>query len=171
VPLDGSAPPCWSASLRRWLAGLTDDELQQIEDAAHRHRGDVFSFVFADPVKVAAIASLIQDAEGVVRVDDEKFPTQALLAQNSVLEALIQAERLRRQGLLVIEGELSMREDTQAVFTLTAEGRAHGTALPDLAAAHAWRKPSQLARDAFDEAPAKPKAVCAACGQVMQEGA
>lgn len=154
-------------SLGCWLAGLADDELQQIEVAARHHRGEIFSFLFADPQKVAAIASRIQDAEGVTHIDDDKLPTPALLAQNIVLETLVQAERLSRQGLLVIEGELSMREDSQAVFSLTTEGQAQGVALPDLAAAHAWRTPAQLAWGAFEEARAKPKAVCAACGQTV----
>lgn len=154
-------------SLGRWLAGLTAAELQQIEDAARRHRGDIFCFLFADPLKVASIASRIQDAEGVTRIDGDNFPTQALFAQNSVLETLVQAERLARHGLLVIDGELSMRDDAQAGFALTAKGRAQGVTLPDLAAAHAWRTPAQVAWASFEEARAKPKAVCAACGQTV----
>lgn len=153
--------------LGRWLAGLTAAELRQIEDAARRHRGEIFSFLFADPLKVASIASRIQDAEGVACVDGDNFPTQALFAQSIVLETLVQAERLRRNGLLTIEGELSMREDVQALFALTAEGKVQGVALPDLAAAHAWRTPAQVAWDSFEEARAQPKAVCAPCGQTV----
>jgi hypothetical protein len=154
-------------SLGRWLAGLNGDELQQIEDAARRYRGDIFSFVCADPLKVAAMALSIQAAEGISCFDDGNCPTQALFNQNIVLETLVQAERLSRQGLLVIGGELSMREDAQAVFVLTAEGRAQGVALPDLAAAHDWHSSRDMAWNPFEETLSKPKAVCATCGQAV----
>lgn len=150
-------------SLGRWLASLNDDELRQIEDAARRYRGDIFSFVCADPLKVAAMALSIQAAEGISCFDNGNCPTQALFTQNIVLETLAQAERLSRQGVLVIEGELSMREDAQAVFVLTDGGRAQGVALPDLAVAHAWRKPSDTAWNLFEDA----QAVCATCGQAV----
>jgi hypothetical protein len=152
-------------SLGRWLAGLDDDELQKIEEAARRYRGDIFSFVCADPLKVAAMALSIQAAEGVSCFDDGNCPTEALFNQSIVLETLVQAERLSRQGLLVIDGELSMREDAQPVLVLTADGRAQGVALPDLAVAHAWRKPSDTAWNLFEDAQAK--AVCTACGQTV----
>lgn len=154
-------------SLGRWLADLNGDELQQVEDAARRHRGDVFSFVCADPLKVAAMALSIQAAEGISCFDDGNCPTQALFNQSIVLETLVQAERLSRQGLLVIGGELSMREDAQPVFALTAEGKAQGVALPDLAAAHAWQKSREIDWNPFEEAQSKPKAVCATCGQAV----
>lgn len=154
-------------SLGRWLAGLSGNELQQIEDAARRYRGDIFSFVCADPLKVAAMALSIQAAEGISCFDDGNCPTQALFSQNIVLETLVQAERLSRQGLLVIDGELSMREDAQAAFVLTAEGKAQGVALPDLAAAHAWRKPSDTAWNLFEDVQAPSKPVCATCGQAV----
>lgn len=152
-------------SLGLWLAGLCDEELQQIETAAHRHRGNIFSFI-SDPLKVALIASRIQDAEGIVRVGDDNMPTQALFAQSIVLETLVQAERMARQGLLAIQGELSMRQDAQPTIVATQEGRALGVTVPDLAAAHAWRWPSLLHQiKAVDTAEADSRPVCPACGQ------
>lgn len=148
-----------------WLAGLTDDELQQVEAAAHRHRGNILSFLFEDPLKVSLIASCIQDAEGVARVNHDNFPPQAQWTQNLVLKTLVQAVRMARQGLLVIQGEPSMREDAQPTFVLTAAGLARGATLPDLAAAHAWRTPTQVAWDSLAEEFAKPRAACPTCGR------
>ena len=153
-------------SLGRWLAGLTDDELQQIEHAAHRHRGNILSCIYADPIlKVSSIASRIQDAEGVARTDADHSPTRAWSVQNVVLETLVRAERMVRQGLLVIQGEPSMREDTQPAFVLTPAGETQGAALPDLAAAHAWRAPYEIVWDTLIERASKPRTTCPTCGQ------
>jgi hypothetical protein len=151
--------------LGEWLATLTAVELCDIEAAAIEFRDKPFAGIASgdDPLKVSILAGVAANTEEPPSGEPD---IQALFAQTIVLETLVRAELMQRDGLITIQGPLTTRKTAMPAFHLTDKGRAQACELPDLAAAHAYR-PTNPYEERLDllHTPSSGDHVCPTCGR------
>jgi hypothetical protein len=152
--------------LGEWLSTLPIAELRDIEAAAIKFRDKPFSGIAsdADPLKVSILAGAAANTE---EPPSGELDIQALFAQIIVLETLVRAELMQRDGLITIQGPLTTRKTAMPAFHLTDKGMAQACELPDLAAAHAYRRKSLYDERPKDllHAPSSRDHVCPTCGR------